>query len=116
MQWAKTLRDLVELRNSTLANIKAHMLGRDETGVITESLARRRGCTIAHEAKDTNGKSCDCSSVASATSLLGRSSCCWQVLHSLWGPVAGPCRGLRDMWFEAIASDFPTSLRDFEQV
>ena len=35
LQWAKTLRDLVELRNTTLANIKAH-LGRDETGATNE--------------------------------------------------------------------------------
>jgi hypothetical protein len=27
---------LVELRNTTLANIKVHLLGRDETGAITE--------------------------------------------------------------------------------
>ena len=32
LQWAKTLRDLVELRNTTLVNIKTHLLGRDETG------------------------------------------------------------------------------------
>ena len=32
LQWAKTLRDLVELRNTTLGNIKMHLLGRDETG------------------------------------------------------------------------------------
>jgi len=32
LQWAKTLRDLVELRNTTLLNIKTHLLGRDETG------------------------------------------------------------------------------------
>jgi hypothetical protein len=36
LQWAKTLRDLVELRNTTLLNIKTHMLGRDETGATTE--------------------------------------------------------------------------------
>jgi len=36
LQWAKTLRDLVELRNMTLANIKAHLLGRDESGAATE--------------------------------------------------------------------------------
>jgi hypothetical protein len=36
LQWAKTLRDLVELRETTLANIKVHMLGRDETGAATE--------------------------------------------------------------------------------
>lgn len=36
LQWAKTLRDLVELRNTTLANIKAHMNGRDETGAVKE--------------------------------------------------------------------------------
>ena len=36
LQWAKTLRDLVELRNTTLEKIKAHMLGRDETGSVTE--------------------------------------------------------------------------------
>jgi len=36
LQWAKTLRDLVELRNQTLINIKAHLLGRDETGAPIE--------------------------------------------------------------------------------
>ena len=36
LQWAKVLRDLVELRDTTLANIKAHLLGRDETGVTNE--------------------------------------------------------------------------------
>ncbi len=36
LQWAKTLRDLVELRNTTLANVKVHVLGRDETGAPTE--------------------------------------------------------------------------------
>jgi len=36
LQWTKTLRDLVELRNTTLANIKAHMNGRDETGAVQE--------------------------------------------------------------------------------
>jgi len=36
LQWAKTLRDLVELRNVTLEKIKAHLLGRDETGAVME--------------------------------------------------------------------------------
>jgi hypothetical protein len=36
LQWTKTLRDLVELRNTTLANIKVHLLGRDETGAANE--------------------------------------------------------------------------------
>ena len=36
LQWTKTLRDLVQLRNETLDKIKAHMLGRDETGVVME--------------------------------------------------------------------------------
>ena len=36
LQWTKTLRDLVELRNSTLERIKVHLLGRDETGAPTE--------------------------------------------------------------------------------
>jgi hypothetical protein len=36
LQWSKTLRDLIELRNATLANVKAHLLGRDETGLPTE--------------------------------------------------------------------------------
>jgi len=36
LQWAKTLRDLVELRNATLTQIKSHILGRDETGAPTE--------------------------------------------------------------------------------
>lgn len=36
LQWAKTLRDLLELRTTTLSNIKAHLLGRDETGVVKD--------------------------------------------------------------------------------
>jgi hypothetical protein len=36
VQWAKTLRDLLELRNATMDKIKAHLLGRDETGVVRE--------------------------------------------------------------------------------
>ena len=36
LQYSKTLRDLVELRDKTLLNIKAHLLGRDETGAINE--------------------------------------------------------------------------------
>jgi hypothetical protein len=36
LQWAKTLRDLIELRNETLEKIKVHLLGRDETGSPTE--------------------------------------------------------------------------------
>jgi hypothetical protein len=36
LQWAKTLRDLVELRNTTLLNIKTHLLGRTETGSSNE--------------------------------------------------------------------------------
>jgi hypothetical protein len=36
LQWAKVLRDLVELRDTTLGNIKAHLLGRDETGATNE--------------------------------------------------------------------------------
>jgi len=36
LQWAKTLRDLIELRNTTLGNIKVHLLGRDETGAPIE--------------------------------------------------------------------------------
>lgn len=36
LQWAKNLRDLIELRNTTLDKIKAHLLGRDETGTIKE--------------------------------------------------------------------------------
>jgi hypothetical protein len=36
LQWAKTLRDLVEIRNVTLEKIKAHLLGRDETGAVKE--------------------------------------------------------------------------------
>lgn len=36
LQWMKMIRDLVELRNATLQEIKAHLLGRDETGAITE--------------------------------------------------------------------------------
>ncbi|MGB9022762.1 MAG: hypothetical protein WCC94_04925 [Candidatus Bathyarchaeia archaeon] len=36
LQWARTLRDLVELRNQTLDRVKGHLLGRNETGAITE--------------------------------------------------------------------------------
>lgn len=36
LQYVKTLRDLVELRDKTLLAIKAHLLGRDETGAINE--------------------------------------------------------------------------------
>jgi hypothetical protein len=37
LQWTKTLRDLIELRNSTLANIKLHLMGRDNTfGLVVE--------------------------------------------------------------------------------
>jgi hypothetical protein len=36
LQWAKILRDLVEVRNQTLTEIKAHLLGRDQTGAITQ--------------------------------------------------------------------------------
>ncbi|MCX6658952.1 MAG: hypothetical protein NTX81_01030 [Candidatus Bathyarchaeota archaeon] len=36
LQYSKTLRDLVELRDKTLINIKAHLLGRDETGAVHE--------------------------------------------------------------------------------
>jgi hypothetical protein len=36
LQWAKTLRDLVELRDRALVNIKVHLLGRDESGAATE--------------------------------------------------------------------------------
>jgi hypothetical protein len=32
LQWAKTLRDLIERRETTLAAIKVHLLGRNETG------------------------------------------------------------------------------------
>ena len=38
LQWAKTLRDLIELRNATMDKIKAHLLGRDETGTVKEPL------------------------------------------------------------------------------
>jgi len=36
LQWSKTLRDLVELRNTTLEKIKSQLLGRDETGTVKE--------------------------------------------------------------------------------
>ena len=36
LQWTKTLRDLIELRSVQLDKIKAHLLGRDETGVVKE--------------------------------------------------------------------------------
>jgi hypothetical protein len=32
----KLLRDLIELQNSTLTNVKTHLLGRDPTGVLIE--------------------------------------------------------------------------------
>jgi hypothetical protein len=35
-QQTKVLRDLIELRNETLDRIKAHLLGRDQTGAIVE--------------------------------------------------------------------------------
>jgi len=38
LQWAKTLRDLIQLRNETLDKIKAHLLGRDETGAVEEPM------------------------------------------------------------------------------
>ena len=36
LQWTKTFRDLVELRNVTLEKIKGHLLGRAESGVVNE--------------------------------------------------------------------------------
>lgn len=36
LQWGKLLRDLLEQRNATLTEIKAHLLGRDETGAIRD--------------------------------------------------------------------------------
>jgi hypothetical protein len=36
LQWTKTLRDLVELRNNTLLSIKVHLLGRGESGAPIE--------------------------------------------------------------------------------
>ena len=36
LQWAKTLRDLIELRSVQLDKIKGHLLGRDETGAVIE--------------------------------------------------------------------------------
>jgi hypothetical protein len=36
LQWARTLRDLLELRNTTLGNIKVHLLGRDKGGAPCE--------------------------------------------------------------------------------
>ena len=36
LQYVKTLRDLVELRSKTLLEIKAHLLGREETGSVNE--------------------------------------------------------------------------------
>jgi hypothetical protein len=36
LQWVKVLRDLVEQRNGTLAEIKAHLLGRDQTGAVRD--------------------------------------------------------------------------------
>jgi uncharacterized small protein (DUF1192 family) len=37
LQWAKTVRDLVELRNQTLDRVKGALLGRDESGAATEA-------------------------------------------------------------------------------
>ena len=36
LQWAKLLRDLVEQRTSTLTEIKAHLLGRDQSGAVKD--------------------------------------------------------------------------------
>jgi hypothetical protein len=36
LQWSKQLLNLIEQRDSTLTNIKCHLLGRDETGTPTE--------------------------------------------------------------------------------
>lgn len=36
LQWMKMLRDLVELRNVALLEVKAHLSGRDQTGAIRE--------------------------------------------------------------------------------
>jgi hypothetical protein len=36
LQWAKTLRDLLELRDRALVNMKTHALGRDQTGATSE--------------------------------------------------------------------------------
>ena len=36
LQWSKVLRQLVELRNVTLINIKAHLLGIHQTGVVND--------------------------------------------------------------------------------
>ena len=36
LQRTKPLRDLIELRNLQLDKIKVHLLGRDETGAVTE--------------------------------------------------------------------------------
>jgi hypothetical protein len=38
LQWVKVLRDLIDLRNVTLDKIKAHLLGRDETGTVEEPM------------------------------------------------------------------------------
>jgi hypothetical protein len=38
LQWSKTLRDLVELRNATLEKIQAFLLGRSETGTVEEPM------------------------------------------------------------------------------
>jgi hypothetical protein len=36
LQWSKNLRELIELRNTTLEKVKIHLLGRDETGASNE--------------------------------------------------------------------------------
>jgi hypothetical protein len=38
LQWAKTLRDLVDLRNVTLEKIQAFLLGRSEVGTVEEPM------------------------------------------------------------------------------
>lgn len=43
LQWAKILRDFLEARDRTLANIKVHLLGRDESGAPTEPPDYYRG-------------------------------------------------------------------------
>ena len=43
IQWTKTLRDLIELRNATLEKVKAHLLGKDETGSTVEPVGHYSG-------------------------------------------------------------------------
>jgi len=46
LQWTKTLRDLIELRNTTLEKVKVHLLGRDESGASNEPGEEDNGAVL----------------------------------------------------------------------